>query len=35
VGVRYHDTLVRDGDDWLISFRHVDPDWRVGIYPPV
>jgi hypothetical protein len=35
VGVRYHDTLVRSADDWLISFRHVDPDWRVGTYPPV
>jgi hypothetical protein len=35
VGVRYNDTVVRDGDGWLIRFRHVDPDWRQGEYPPV
>ena len=35
VGVRYHDTVVRNGDGWLISRRHVDPDWRTGPYPPV
>ena len=33
VGVRYHDTMARDGDDWVITHRHVDPDWRVGAYP--
>jgi len=33
VGVRYHDTLVRSGERWVISHRHVDPDWRVGPYP--
>lgn len=33
VGVRYHDTVGRDGDDWVITHRHVDPDWRVGLYP--
>jgi hypothetical protein len=35
VGIRYHDTVVRHGDGWLISHRHVDPDWRSGPYPPV
>jgi hypothetical protein len=33
VGVRYHDTMRRAGDGWIIGFRHVDPDWRVGAYP--
>ena len=33
VGVRYHDTVVRNGEGWLIARRHVDPDWRVGPYP--
>jgi len=34
VGVRYHDTVVRVQDDhWVITHRHVDPDWRVGPYP--
>ena len=33
VGVRYHDTVERVGDGWLITHRHVDPDWRVGPYP--
>jgi hypothetical protein len=33
VGVRYHDSVVRDGEGWLIARRHVDPDWRVGPYP--
>lgn len=34
VGVRYHDTLVRRGDGWVITKRRVDPDWRSGSYPP-
>jgi hypothetical protein len=34
VGVRYHDHVVRTGEGWLIDRRHVDPDWRVGPYPP-
>jgi hypothetical protein len=34
VGVRYHDQVIRQGDGWLIARRHVDPDWRVGPYPP-
>jgi len=33
VGVRYHDSVVRNGEGWLIARRHVDPDWRVGPYP--
>ncbi len=33
VGVRYHDTMARSGEDWVITHRHVDPDWRVGSYP--
>jgi hypothetical protein len=33
VGVRYHDTMVRAGDKWIISRRRVDPDWRSGPYP--
>ena len=35
VGVRYQDSVVRDGDGWLIAHRHVDPDWKQGNYPPV
>jgi hypothetical protein len=35
VGVRYHDSVIRSGDGWLIARRHVDPDWRQGEYPPV
>ncbi len=35
VGVRYHDTLGRHGDGWLITKRRVDPDWRSGPYPQV
>jgi hypothetical protein len=34
VGVRYHDSMVRDGDRWLIARRRVSPDWRRGPYPP-
>jgi hypothetical protein len=33
VGVRYHDSMVRAGDKWVISRRRVDPDWRSGPYP--
>ena len=33
VGVRYHDSMVRAGDRWVISRRRVDPDWRTGPYP--
>ncbi len=34
VGVRYQDSVVRRGEGWLIAHRRVDPDWRVGPYPP-
>jgi hypothetical protein len=34
VGVRYHDSMVRAGDQWLIARRRVSPDWRRGPYPP-
>src|SRR5205085_11325475 len=27
VGVRYHDTVVRHGDGWLIAHPPVDPHW--------
>lgn len=33
VGVRYHDTLARRGDGWVITRRSVSPDWRTGPYP--
>jgi len=33
VGVRYQDSVVRTDDGWRIARRHVDPDWRVGLYP--
>ena len=33
VGVRYHDTVARQGDGWVITKRHTDPDWRTGPYP--
>jgi hypothetical protein len=33
VGVRYHDTVRRSGSGWLIGFRRVDLDWRVGEFP--
>ena len=33
VGVRYHDSVVRSGDRWIIARRRVDPDWRSGPYP--
>jgi hypothetical protein len=29
VGVRYQDTMVRTDAGWLVSRRHVDPDWSV------
>jgi hypothetical protein len=35
VGVRYHDTMKRVGDKWIIARRKVDPDWRNGPYPPM
>lgn len=35
VGVRYHDTVARRGDGWVIAKRRTDPDWRTGPYPPV
>jgi len=33
VGVRYHDTLRRHADGWVIAARRVDGDWRTGPYP--
>jgi len=31
-GARYHDTLIRQGDRWLIQHRRVSRDWGMG--PP-
>jgi hypothetical protein len=28
VGVRYHDTMRRANDNWVIAHRRVSPDWR-------
>ena len=33
IGVRYHNTMARRDDGWVITKRQADPDWHTGPYP--